>query len=163
MKPRIYLETTIPSYLTAWPSRDVVIAGHQQTTREWWATCRERFDLFVSEFVLAEAAQGDLEAARLRLDGLRDVPALPASPRAEALSVALIEEGAVPAVARMDAAHIAIAAVHGMDFLVTWNCRHIAKAEMEPHIREVYERHGWRCPVICTLEQLLPPAEGETP
>ena len=118
MKPRIYLETTIPSYLTAWPSRDVVIAGHQQTTREWWATCRERFDLFVSEFVLAEAVQGDLEAARLRLDALRDVPELPASPRAEALSVALIEEGAVPAVARMDAAHIAIAAVHGMDFPV---------------------------------------------
>ncbi len=162
MKPRIYLETTIPSYLTAWPSRDVVIAGHQQTTREWWATCRERFDLFVSEFVLAEAAQGDLEAARLRLEALRDVPELPASPRAEALSVALIEEGAVPAVARMDAAHIAIAAVHGMDFLVTWNCRHIANAEMEPRIREVCERHGWHCPVICTPEQLLPPAEGET-
>jgi len=65
--------------------------------------------------------------------------------------------------ARTDAAHIAIAAVHGMDFLVTWNCRHIANAEKEPHIREVCARHGWRCPEICTPEQLLPKEEGETP
>jgi predicted nucleic acid-binding protein len=163
VKPRLYLETTIPSYLTAWPSRDVVILGHQETTREWWATCRERFELYVSALVVNEAAQGDAEAARLRLQALQDIPELAASPSAEELAAALLREGAVPAVARIDAAHIAIAAVHGMDFLVTWNCRHIANAEMEPRIRQVCARHGWPCPVICTPEQLLPPGKGDTP
>ena len=116
MKPRLYLETTIPSYLTAWPSRDVVVLGHQETTREWWAACRERFELFVSALVVNEAAQGDAEAARLRLQALQDIPELAASPSAEALAAALLREGAVPAVARIDAAHIAIAAVHGDGF-----------------------------------------------
>ena len=156
MKPRVYLETTIPSYLAARPSRDTVIAGHQQTTHEWWATCHGRFDLHISQFVLDEVGAGDPEAARLRLEVLRGLPELPATEPAFALAGALLSEGAVPEKARTDAAHIAVAAVHGMDFLVTWNCRHIANAEMEPHIREVCLRHGWHCPVICTPEQLLP-------
>lgn len=163
MKPRVYIETTVPSYLAAWPSRDVVILGHQQTTREWWTTRRERFDLFISPLVADEAAKGDPEAARLRLEALHDVPELPASATAESLAAALLAEGAVPEIAKTDAGHIAIAAVHGMDFLVTWNCRHIANAEKEPHIREVCERHGWRCPVICTPEQLLPIDKQDTP
>ena len=163
MKPRVYVETTVPSYLTAWPSRDVVILGHQQTTREWWATCRERFELFISRLVADEAARGDAEAARLRLEALRDVPELPATLTAETLAAALLVEGAVPEIARSDAGHIAIAAVHGMDFLVTWNCRHIANAEMEPRIHKICEHHGWRCPVICTPEQLLPIDKGERP
>ena len=161
--PKLYLETTIPSYLTAWPSWNAVIAGHQQTTREWWATSHERFALHVSQFVLDEAGAGDPEAARLRLESLRDVPELPATESALALAIALLAEGAVPEKARTDAAHIAVAAVHGMDFLVTWNCSHIANAEMKPRIREVCARHGWRCPEICTPEQLMPLEEGETP
>ncbi len=161
--PRLYLETTIPSYLTAWPSGNAAIAGHQETTREWWVTCRERFELHVSQFVLDEAGAGDPEAARLRLEALRGLPELPATEAALALAIALLAEGAVPEKARTDAAHIAVAAVHGMDFLVTWNCRHIANAEKEPHIREVCALHGWRCPEICTPEQLLPKEEGETP
>ncbi len=162
--PRLYLETTIPSCLTARRSGNAVIAGHQETTREWWATCHERFELHVSQFVLDEAGAGDPEAARLRLEVLRGLPELPATQAALALAGALLAEGAVPEKARTDAAHIAVAAVHGMDFLVTWNCRHIANAEMEPRIREVCLRHGWRCPEICTPEQLLPKKEeGETP
>jgi hypothetical protein len=162
--PRLYLETTIPSCLTAWPSGNVVIAGHQETTREWWATCQERFELHVSQFVLDEAGAGDPEAARLRLEVLRGLPELPATEAALTLAGALLAEGAVPEKARTDAAHIAVAAVHGMDFLVTWNCRHIANAEMEPRIREVCVRHGWRYPKICTPEQLLPKEEeGDTP
>ena len=161
--PKLYLETTIPSYLTARPSRDVVIAGHQETTREWWATCRERFDVFISPFVVKKITRGDAEAARLRQEALRGIPELPATPNAETLAAALLSEGAVPEVARTDAAHIAIAAVHGMDFLVTWNCSHIANAEKKPHIREVCVRHGWRCPEICTPEQLLPRDKGDTP
>ncbi len=162
--PRLYLETTIPSYLTAWPSGNAVIAGHQETTREWWATSHERFELYVSQFVLDEAGAGDPEADRLRLEVLRGLPELPATEAALALASELLSEGAVPEKARTDAAHIAVAAVHGMSFLVTWNCRHIANAEMEPRIREVCVRHGWRCPTICTPEQLLPKEEeGDTP
>jgi hypothetical protein len=157
--PRLYLETTIPSYLTARPSDNVVIAGHQESTREWWATCRDRFQSHVSQFVLDEAGAGDPEAARLRLEVLKGLPELPATEAALALATALVVEGAVPAKARIDAAHIAVAAVNGMDFLVTWNCRHIANAAMESRIREVCARHGWRCPVICTPEQLLPQSE----
>ena len=124
----------------------------------------ERFGLHVSQFVLDEAGAGDPEAARLRLEVLRGLPELPATEAALALAGSLMTEGAVPEKARTDAAHIAVAAVHGMDFLVTWNCRHIANAEMEPRIRDVCARHGWRCPEICTPEQLLPKeGEGETP
>lgn len=161
MKPRLYLETTIPSYLTAWPSGNAVIAGHQQTTREWWATCRERFDLHISQFVLDEAGDGDPEAARQRLDAIKGLPKLDITPRVTELAAALIAEGAVPAVAETDALHIAVAAVHGMNFIVTWNFRHIANATMEPLIREVCLRHGWHCPEICTPEQLLPEEKRE--
>lgn len=163
MTPRLYLETTIPSYLTAWPSGNAVIAGHQQTTREWWATCRERFDLHISQFVLDESGLGDPEAARQRLEAIHGLPKLDITPHVTELADALIAEGAVPAVAETDALHIAVAAVHGMNFIVTWNFRHIANATMEPLIREVCQRHGWPCPEICTPEQLLPEEKEETP
>ncbi len=108
-------------------------------------------------------AEGNPEAARLRLEVLHGLPELPATEPALALAAALLAEGAVPEKARTDAAHIAVAAVQGMDFLVTWNCRHIANAEMKPLIREVCLRHGWRCPEICTPEQLLPKEKGDPP
>lgn len=163
MKPRIYLETTIPSYLVARESRDPVMAGHQQTTHEWWATCQERFDLYISQFVLDEVSLGDPLAARERLDVIKDMTELDITPpRVTELAAALIAEGAVPAIAKTDALHIAVATVHGMDFLVTWNLRHIANAVSEPLIREVCVRHGWRCPEICTPEQLLPEEKGES-
>jgi hypothetical protein len=124
--PRLYPETTIPSYLMARPNRDVVIAGHLETAREWWTTCRERFDVFISPFVVKKIPRGDAEAARLRQEALRGIPELPATPNAEALAAALLSEGAVPDIARTDAAHIAIAAVHDMDFLVMWNCQRLS-------------------------------------
>ena len=153
--PRLYVETTIPSYLTAWPSGNTVIAGHQETTKEWWATCHERFELHVSQFVLDEAGAGDPEAARLRLEVLRGMPELPATEAALTLATALMAEGAVPEKARTDAAHIAVAAVHGMDFLVTWNCRHIANAAIQARLRKLADASGFTLPVICTPEELL--------
>ena len=163
MKPRLYIETTIPSYLTAWPHRDLVIAGHQQSTRDWWANDRARFELFISRFVLDEAAAGDADAAQRRLDALAEIPELPATDHALDLAFALVAEGAVPQKARTDAAHIAMAAVHRMDFILTWNFRHIANAEKEPHIRKVCQSHGWQCPVICSPEQLMLNESEETP
>ena len=122
MKSRVYLETTIPSYLTAWLSRDLLMAAHQQTTQEWWETRRQDFDLFVSQFVIDEAGSGDPDAARRRLEALADVPLLDPSESVHALADALMKGIPLPTKAAADALHIAPATVNGMDYLLTWNC-----------------------------------------
>ena len=155
MNPKLYLETTVPSYLTAWPSRDLIRAGHQQMTREWWQTRRGGFDIYVSQFVLDEAAAGDAEAARERLAVLQGFPILDLTEEVADLAVALKTALALPEKAAADAAHIAIAAVHGMHFLLTWNCAHIANAEMFVVIEETCQKWGFACPVICTPEELM--------
>jgi hypothetical protein len=155
MKPRVYLETTIPSYLTAWLSRDLVMAGHQQTTREWWEARREDFELFVSQFVIDEAGIGDPDAARRRLEVLADVPLLAANEEVYTLAGELMIHLPLPPKAATDSLHIAIAAVNGMDYLITWNCTHIANAELRASIESVCQRCGFKSPVICTPEELL--------
>ena len=155
MKPKIYLETTVPSYLTAWPSRDLIRAGHQQITQEWWQTRRQHFDLYISQFVLDEVSAGDTEAASERLIALQDLPLLDLTDEVGELSVALVTSLALPAKATTDAAHIAVAAVHGMHFLLTWNCTHIANAEMAVTIETACRERGFTCPVICTPEELM--------
>ena len=124
MKPRVYLETTIISYLTARPSRDLITAAHQQITQQWWQTRRAHFDLFVSPPVIQEAQAGDPEAAARRIAGLQDIPLLTLSAEAAGLAQALIAQGPLPDTAVVDALHIAIAAVNGMHYLLTWNCTH---------------------------------------
>ena len=155
MKPRLYLETTVPSYLTAWPSRDLIRAGHQQITREWWAHRRDNFDVFISQFVLDEAAAGDSAAAQDRLRALADFPLLDLTEEVGTLANGLVTSLALPAKVATDAAHIAIAAVHGMHFLLTWNCTHIANAEMAVAIGSCCREHGYVAPVICTPEELM--------
>ena len=155
MKPKLYLETTVPSYLTAWPSRDLIRAGHQQLTKEWWQTRRAGFDIYISQFVLDEAAAGDAEAARERLAALQGLPVLDLSEPVVELAGALNASLALPQKAVTDAAHIAIAAVHGMHFLLTWNCAHIANAEMFAAIERACQEQGFSCPVICTPEELM--------
>lgn len=155
MKPSVYLETTIPSYYTARASRDVVIAGHQATTRDWWDTRLSRFRAFISQIVIDEAAGGDSQAAKDRLAALKPFQLLDIGDDASDLARALIESGPLPPKSARDALHIAIAAAHGVDFLVTWNCTHIANAEMAAKIAEVCRDHGLECPVICTPEELM--------
>lgn len=153
-KPRVYVETTILSYLTALPSRDLVRAAHQQVTVEWWAS-RDHFSLFVSEAVLAEARRGDPAAAARRLQVADDLEVLAATVEAQSLASALLRSAALPKKAAIDAVHVAMAAVHGMDFLLTWNCTHIANAIMRPRIEAVCEADGFQAPVICTPEELV--------
>jgi hypothetical protein len=155
VKSKVYLETTIPSLLTAWPSRDVLIAGQQQATRDWWEERRQRYDLYVSAFVLDEANQGDEMAATERLAVLKECKVLAYPPEAEALTRALLVSRLIPSRAAVDAAHIATAAVHGMDFLMTWNCRHIANAAIVEKLRAICEREGFPAPVICTPHELM--------
>lgn len=159
-RPRVYVETSIVSYLTARPARDVVIAGRQQSTRDWWETA-ERFDLVISELVREEAAVGDHDASRARLAALAPLTTLAAPTGALELARRLVHGGAVPERAVQDATHIAIAAVHGVEFLVTWNFRHIANAMSRPRIESVCRGAGVDPPVLCTPEQLVDVEGGE--
>ena len=155
MKPRLYLETTIPSYLTAWPSRDLVVAGHQQTTKEWWQRRRADYELFISEYVLYEAAAGDPSAAKARLEVIADLPELSITENVGLLTARLLTVGLLPPNAAVDAGHLALAAVHGMHFLLTWNCTHINNATIEADLRALVAREGYVLPVICTPEELM--------
>jgi hypothetical protein len=157
MKPKAYLETTIVSYLTARPSRDLITAAHQQITQQWWQTQRARFDLFIAPPVMREAQAGDPDAAARRIAALQGLPLLALSEEAAELAQALLEQGPLPANAVVDALHIAIAAVNGMHYLLTWNCTHIANAAIRSDIEDVCRARGYEPPVICTPEELLEP------
>lgn len=155
MKPKAYLETTIVSYLTARPSRDLITAAHQQITQQWWQTRRAHFALFVALPVIQEAQAGDPEAAARRIATLQDIPLLTLSEEATGLAQALLTPGPLPANAVVDALHIAVAAVNGMHYLLTWNCTHIANAAIRSDIEDVCRARGYEPPVICTPEELL--------
>ncbi len=155
MKPSVYLETTIVSLLTARPTRDLVQAAWQQVTQQWWQERREDFSIYASVFVTAEAGRGDPEAARRRLSALRGLPSLPATRAATDLAAKILAEAGLPSKALQDALHIACASIHGMDYLLTWNCTHIANAEFIPGVRTVCSLAGHRCPQICTPQELL--------
>lgn len=155
MKSRVYLETSIISYLTARPSRDLITAANQQVTHEWWDTRREEFDVFVSQTVILEARGGDPDAARRRLQVLDGLPLLDVDKAAQDLASVLIIGGAVPLRATQDALHIALAASNSMDYLLTWNFAHIANAAMRSTIDDLCRGQGYEPPVICSPQQLL--------
>ncbi|MDT5061549.1 MAG: hypothetical protein QOH63_2008 [Acidobacteriota bacterium] len=155
MKSKVYIETTIVSYLTARPGRDLVIAAHQQLTQEWWTNRREDFDLYASQLVVQESSAGDAQMAQLRLAALDEVSLLNVNQDAINLARTLVSKGPLPKKAAVDALHIAVATVHGMDYLLTWNCRHIANAEMQTAVAAISRASGYEPPVICTPEELL--------
>lgn len=160
MNPTVYIETSVLSYLAARPSRDIVIAGYQQVTREWWASARDRFELVASELVASEAGAGDADAARARLELLQAMTLLRATEEAQELTRKLLDLGVVPRQAADDAAHIAIAVTHGVDYLVTWNFRHIANATMRARIERVCRDAGYEPAIICTLDELMDPDDA---
>ena len=153
-RPKVYVETSVVSYLTAWRSRDIVIAGNQETTREWWDR-RGDFQLFISQFVVEEASAGAPEAASRRLDALTGLPLIDIGAEVEAIAGGLRPRASLPAKARLDALHIAVATLGGMDYLLTWNCTHIANPAFRPRIEAVLRSFGYEPPVICTPLELL--------
>ena len=155
MGSTVYIETTVISYLTARPSKDLVQRAHQRLTRTWWRTRRAEFELYVSPLVLQEAAAGDPARARRRLALLEDLPVLGPTADTIDLSRILIERGAIPKKAEVDALHIAIAAVNGIEYLLTWNCTHIANARMRSKIEAVCRAESYEPPVLCTPEELM--------
>lgn len=151
----VYLETSVISYLTARPSRDIVIAGHQQTTRDWWQTRRTAFDVYVSELVLKEARGGDPQAAADRLAVIETIELVEVSSEALTLANRLVTDAAIPQKAIADALHVATAVTSGIDFLLTWNCKHIANAIMRGRIERICRASGYEPSVICTPEELM--------
>ena len=155
MKPTCYLETSIVSYLTARSSRDLIIAAHQQITHEWWEFRRPAFTLYASQLVLTEAGKGDKEAAAKRLQVLDDIQLLELKEEASDLAAVFVHSKAVPEKAEEDALHIAIAAIYGLDYLMTWNCKHIANAEILRRMQIICADEGYVIPTICTPEELM--------
>ena len=155
MNPKVYIETSIPSYLTARPSNDIRAMANKNTTIEWWEKRRSEFSVFISEFVIAESSQGDPDAAARRMTVIEGIPELNISEEVKDLAKALIAEGPIPERAEVDAYHIAVATVNGMDYLLTWNCTHIANAVMRPKVEAVCRSHGYEPPIICTPQELM--------
>lgn len=159
MKKSVYIETSIASYLTARPSRDVRAAAWQQITSQWWEEVRADYDLFTSELVIVEASAGNPEAAARRLETLQGIAELSIDEEVQELADQLISKGGFPSGAEADALHVAVAAVHRIDYLLTWNFRHIDNAEKRPIIRSICVTAGYSCPEICTPMEL--PQEDE--
>jgi hypothetical protein len=153
-RPSVYVETSVIGYATSRPSRDLVVAARQQITREWFAHRAARCDLFVSQLVVTEASGGDDLAARERTAFLEGIPQLKITDAVGELAEHLVESGAVPRTAAEDALHIAVAAAHGVEYLLTWNCKHIANAAMRQAIERSCREAGYEPPIICTPEEL---------
>jgi hypothetical protein len=154
-KPTVYIETTIVSYLTAWPSRDVVRLSHELLTRDWWNDERSRFELYASELVIRESSAGDATAAAERLKALAELPLLAITDEALKLAQQLAAALALPERARADAAHVAIAATNGISFLLTWNCKHLANGMLTDRIERACRAANVEPPRIVTPEQLM--------
>lgn len=155
VKKAVYLETSVIGYATSRPSRDLIVAAHQQITKEWFTNLAKNYQLFVSESTIREAASGDSEAAKSRLAFIHDIPSLDTTNEVGDLASKLVGSCGIPRKSAEDAIHIALAAVHGIEFLLTWNCKHIANAAMRKAIDEVCRSSNYNPPVICTPEELL--------
>lgn len=154
MKPVVYIESSVIGYLVSRPNRDVVVAGRQAITQDWWTNHRLRFELRISSLVEGEIGRGDAVAARLRLDAVAEISVLSISDEAVRIAGLLLAQGAVPAGSEEDALHIGIAAAQGADYLLTWNFKHINNAETKAAIVDIVESLGYVCPQLCSPEEL---------
>ncbi len=154
-QPTLYLDTTVISYLTARLSRSLLIARRQRLTRVWWHRYRHHHTLRVSERVYKEAEDGDSTASTARLEAISGIPMLRFDPLSERLAEKLVGSGRLPEKAQTDAAHIAIAATNLIPLLVTWNYKHLANPSIHRSIVLACENEGFRCPEICTPEDLM--------
>jgi predicted nucleic acid-binding protein len=156
MLPSAYIETSVISYLTARPNeREVIVAAHQQLTREWWENRSSKFTLYVSAVVIEEARRGNEEFARARLAVIEQMQLADVTPAARELAARLLLEFGLPAKANADALHIAVAAANGIDYLLTWNCTHLANAFMIPRVERICRAAEFQPPYICTPQELM--------
>ena len=150
----VYIESSVISYITAKPSRDVVVSARQTLSIEWWENKRNQYEVYISELVLEEIASGDSSAAQKRLNIVKNITTLEATLEAKELASLLISEGAVPENSPEDALHIGLAAAQGADYLLTWNFKHINNASTRTKIVKIIEKKGFVCPILCSPEEL---------
>ncbi|MBE9088456.1 MAG: type II toxin-antitoxin system VapC family toxin [Dolichospermum sp.] len=155
MSETVYIETSILGYLTARPSRDIVVAANIEVTKEWWNTRRGDFQLYSSQAVVKETSQGDVVIASQRLEIPANLSLLDLNQAVLDLAEQFLERSNLPAKADIDAVHIAAATVHGMDYLLTWNCKHIANAQIQGKLAEISLDFGYELPILCTPYELL--------
>ncbi|MBI5594399.1 MAG: type II toxin-antitoxin system VapC family toxin [Deltaproteobacteria bacterium] len=155
MKKRIYIETTIVSYYTARPSRDLMIAGHQEATRDLWPELSTKYETYISALVYEEASKGDSDQAKIRLAAIKPFPMLDIDEEVRSLAENIITGRGIPANYPEDALHIAIAAVNSIDVVVTWNFAHLNNPFTRRAIRRIIENEGYLCPEICSPDELL--------
>ncbi|MEI8247832.1 MAG: type II toxin-antitoxin system VapC family toxin [Lentisphaerota bacterium] len=153
MKQNIYIETSVVSYLVSRPSKDIVVAGHQMATKDFWDSLDD-FDVFISDIVIQEASGGDESQAKMRLEALKDIPILEIDDQVKALAKKLLDGLAVPEKCVEDALHIAVAARNGIDVIVTWNFKHINNPFTRIMVRQLIENSGFACPEICSPDEL---------
>ena len=151
----VYLETTFISYLVAFPSRDLVVAAHQQVTNDWWNYQKEKYECYISEIVIDESSAGDEKEIQKRLKIIDELKLLDLTKEVDELTKAILKSGVIPPKAVRDAAHIAVATVHEVDYLLTWNCTHIANAHILKKIEKICILSGFQMPTICTPENLM--------
>ena len=155
MSETVYIETSILGYLTARSSRDIIVATNIEITKEWWDRRRGYFQLYSSQAVVEQTSQGDAQIASQRLAIVRNLTLLDLNESVLDLAEQLLTRSNLPAKADVDAVHIAAATIHGMDYLLTWNCRHIANAQIQKKFAEITLDFGYKLPILCTPYELL--------
>jgi predicted nucleic acid-binding protein len=151
----VYIETSIVSYLRQRPSSQVVMAARQLLTHQWWSNERGNYELVTSQYVLDEASAGDPVLAAERLESLGGIPLLPLDPQIGVIAAEIMSRAILPPKAAIDALHIALVAHHRIQYLLTWNCKHIANARILPRIHEVLTKLGCPIPIVCTPEEMV--------
>jgi predicted nucleic acid-binding protein len=155
MSETVYIETSILGYLTARSTNNLILSANIEVTKEWWKFRRRAFTLYISQVVLDEVSRGDTEIAVQRLEMLDGVPLVELNQAVRNLSAQFLTQSNLPAKASDDAVHIAAATVHGLDYLLTWNCKHIANAQIQRKLAEISLDFGYQLPIICTPYELL--------
>ena len=151
----LYLETSIIGYLTVRPSTNLIVATHAAITQTWWNIRREQFNLYISEVVLEEIGRGDVEIATRRRELIHNLPLLEINDAVEKLAQQFLIQSNLPPKASDDALHIAVATVYGLNYLLTWNCKHIANAQIQKKLSQISSQSGYELPIICTPYELM--------
>lgn len=154
-KQKVYIETSVISYLTAKPSRDLIIAGHQKITSDWWHKAKHKFDCYISQIVIEEISMGDKNAALKRMKAIKNLSELTYNQEVKDLASKYLKLLNIPDKSRLDAFHLSFSVIYKIDYLLSWNCRHIANAVVNFKLREFNDKNSLFVPFLCTPQELL--------